>query len=92
MKRRLHRIRATAFKRPFATYYYGDDTTDEDAYAHSGSSKSEEGAVRAAVFRLIIGQYALARLYSRDTGALLREIAFTPEGHLVAYWGRRARA
>lgn len=87
--KRLHRLRPSEFKRPFATYYYRDDTWDEEAYAHSGSSKSEEGAVRAAVYHLLLGQYALARIYSRDSGAILREIAFTPEGHLIACWGRR---
>lgn len=87
-RQRKRRLAISKFKRPFATYYYANVDDDDDAYLQVGTSKTEEGAVKGAVFRVFTQLYGKAVIYSRDTGAVIYTVA--PEkGKLSISWGHR---
>lgn len=93
LQRRKHGRRKpiSKFKRPYATRYYGELDADEDAYVTQGTSKTEEGAVRGAVFRVFVRQYSHATITDRDTGAVLYTIRPSKKG-LDIHYGRAVGA
>lgn len=56
-------------KRPFQTLYYSSVRGKVQDRSSHGHAASEEGAIRAAVVRIFVDQYAVARIY--EAGALI---------------------
>ena len=56
-------------KRPFQTLYYSSVRGRVQDWSSHGHAASEEGAIRAAVVRIFVDQYAVARIY--EAGALI---------------------
>ena len=69
------------YARPFETHYASQA---EQAGGH-GFSATEQGAIRAAVVRIFLSQYASATIYNRSTGVALYTITVGPQGLRVSY-------
>ena len=53
---------SAAGERPYATYYYASVKDQADDFLRQGHAKSEEGAIRAAVVRVFLGQAQCATI------------------------------
>mgnify|MGYP003558679353 CR=1 FL=1 len=54
--------------RPIGVRYYASPTAPQHAYAKSTAASTPVGAVRGAVLNVLIGKYAKALLFERETG------------------------
>ena len=68
------------YTRPYLTYYYSGIEGDETATAGKGCSSTEEGALKAAIVRLFLGQYFSAVIYDRRTGVAVQHITKVKQG------------
>lgn len=82
MKRRQKR---KVSLRPYATQYYLSLHDTKPAAHHHGACASEEGAIRATVVRVFLGQWAKAEILERDTGRLLYTVILSSAGISVHY-------
>lgn len=57
--------------RPFATHYYAGANDKLAAVSSQGAASTEAGAVRAALVRCFLGQYAKALIVDRFTGVVV---------------------
>jgi len=73
------------YKRPFATHYYRFPTDTGPELVSQGAAKTEEGAIRATVVRVFVGQYAKAIIYDRDSGSAMYHVITGPGGLRVRY-------
>ncbi len=69
--------------RPYTTHYYASRRDGVAAWAAHGHAASDKGAIRAAVVRVFVSQYAYARVYYE--GAAIYTLAMTKTGLKVAY-------
>ena len=69
--------------RPYTTHYYNSRDDAIADWASHGHSASEKGAVRAAVVRVFVNQYAYARVYHE--GAAIFTIGFTRTGLKIGF-------
>ena len=72
-------------ERPFATHYYHNARDGAAAFTGYGAAKTEEGAIRAAVVRVFLGQYAKAVIHDRVTGVALYNVVIGAGGIRVQY-------
>jgi hypothetical protein len=72
-------------QRPFKTLYF--ESSRSDGWSGQGSAGSEEGAIRAAVVRVFLGQYQRAEIH--DQGVLIYTIYRTGKGITIAYGGSK---
>lgn len=70
-------------KRPYETLYYAVKGTDSRGPDSKGYAASETGAIRAAVVRVFLGQYAQARVF--EEGVLIYTILKNRKGIGVYY-------
>lgn len=75
----------TLIKRPFATHYYSSAGDHEPSFTSCGAAKTEEGAIRATVVRVFIGQYAKAIIHDRVTGVALYHVLTGAGGLRIRY-------
>lgn len=78
------KLKKAAIKRRFATHYYADQNTHR-AYISQGAATSPEGAVRATVVRVFMGQYGSAVIFDRVLEAALITIKRGPHGLQAHY-------
>lgn len=69
-------------KRPYATLYY--DKTGGVTASH-GAAKTEQGAIRASVPRIFMGEHTHAEIVDRASGVVLYTVRFGPNGLEVSY-------
>ena len=79
-------MKARTFKRPFATYYYTASVSGDPA--HQGAAKTEEGAKRSTVVRIILAQYVKAVILDRRGGTVLYTLRRTQGGIAIHYGSR----
>lgn len=61
-------------KRPYSTHYFTLANDREADTVSSGAASTEEGAIRAAIVRVFMGQYQKAVIYNRYTGVAVYHI------------------
>jgi hypothetical protein len=67
--------------RPYGTRYYASPTAKRDDWSTAGASSSEENAVRAAVFRILVDpDVSKALVFDRRTGHVLQWVTPGAEG------------
>lgn len=66
--------------RPIGVRYYSSPTDPQHAYAKATAASTPVGAVRSAVVNIMIGKYAKALLFERETGRTLRWVHATSTG------------
>jgi len=74
-----------AIKRPYATHYFtlaADKVADVVSH---GAAASEQGAIRAAIVRVFMGQYQKAIIFDRFTGVAVYHIRPGAGGLQVRY-------
>lgn len=71
-------------KRPYKTHYYSSVRAKVQAWSSHGHAASDVGAVRAAVVRIFVDQYAVARIYDQD-GALAYTLYRGRDGLHISY-------
>lgn len=71
--------------RPYSTHYFTDTDGRGTAYSSTGASSSEQGAIRAAIVRLFLGQYKKAVVYDRFTGLAVYNIKIHNRSISVGY-------
>jgi hypothetical protein len=76
---------STTFKRPYVTHYYAGVNDGAAAYKSYGAAASEQGAIRAAIVRVFLGQWAKAVVHDRATGVALYNIRVGVGGIRVQY-------
>jgi hypothetical protein len=75
---------AQAFRRYGTEYYYGDRDKAADVAKH-GAAMTEHGAIRAAIVRVFLGEYAKATIVDRWTGVALYHVVRAAGGIHVRY-------
>ena len=79
------RAKPKPIRRPFSTHYYrGAGDREPEAVSH-GACASEEGAIRATVVRVFMGQYQKAIIHDRRTGVAIYNVRQGPGGIQVRY-------
>lgn len=71
-------------KRPYTTQYFAGNAL----VASQGAASSPEGAVRATVVRIFLGQYSKAVVVDRRSGAALYTVKINGRQLQVLYGGR----
>jgi hypothetical protein len=72
-------------KRPYSTHYFNDENDKTpDAVSH-GACSSEEGAIRASIVRVFMGQYRKCIIIDRFTGVALYNLRVGAGGIQVRY-------
>lgn len=69
-----------ALKRPYATHYFNSTRDVSAAFTSTGAAASEQGAIRASVVRLFLGQYEKCIIYDRYTGVPIYNLKRKPGG------------
>jgi len=72
-------------RRPYATHYF---TSADDRFASwisNGTCASEQGAMRASVVRIFLGQYGKCQIVDRYTGAVLYTMKRSAHGITTTY-------
>lgn len=72
-------------KRPYATRYYRTASDHELQRVGHGAALTEEGAIRGAVVRVFIGQYAKAIIFDRATGVPMYHVLNVAGGIRIRY-------
>lgn len=76
--------------RRYATHYYnGVHDSSPKAISSHGAAASEQGAIRATVVRIFLGQYAKAIVVDRELDVPIYTIRLTSSGLQVTY-GRQS--
>jgi hypothetical protein len=78
-------MKTTAIKRRYATNYYTSVHDRGPSFTSHGAAASEQGAIRATVVRIFMGQYGKAVVVDRETGIPIYTIKLTVEGLRVQY-------
>ena len=73
------------FKRPYTTLYYHGPNDEYAAHATHGACASEQGAIRASIVRVFLGQYTKAVIYDRTTGVAIYNVKRASGGLRVDY-------
>jgi hypothetical protein len=76
---------AAAIKRPFATHYYTLANDHLPDVVSHGAAATEQGAIRAAIVRIFMGQYQKAVIFDRYTGVAVYHIRPGAGGLSVRY-------
>lgn len=74
-----------AIKRPYATHYYGDHADKLPSYISHGACSTEQGAIRATVVRIFMGEYGKAVVVDRELEIPIYTIKLTEAGLQVRY-------
>jgi hypothetical protein len=72
-------------KRPFATHYFTLAADRVADVVSQGAAASEQGAIRAAIVRVFMGQFQKAIIYDRHTGVAVYHIRPGAGGLQVRY-------
>jgi hypothetical protein len=72
-------------KRPYATHYFTLANDREADTVSRGAAASEEGAIRAALVRVFLGQYQKAVIFNRHTGVAVYHIRPGAGGLVVRF-------
>lgn len=72
-------------KRPFATHYFTLASDRVADVVSQGAASSEQGAIRAAIVRVFMGQYQKAVIFDRYTGVAVYHIRPGAGGLQVRY-------
>lgn len=78
-------MKAAEIRRPFATHYFHSANDRAPAHCSRGAASTEEGAIRATIVRVFLGQYGKAIIYDRRTGVALYNVRPGPSGLQVRY-------
>lgn len=78
-------------KRPYATHYFTSPGDKFAAFTAHGACSSEQGAIRATVVRIFMGQYSKAVVVDRELEIVIYTIRLTGAGLQVTY-GREQQA
>ena len=70
LKLAVNNVAIAAHPRPYQTMYYGSSNSKITDWSRIGRASSKVGAIRAAVPRLVTGQYYMAVIHDED-GAVL---------------------
>lgn len=70
--------------RPYQTAYFGSVNDKASDYSKIGRAKTPAGAVRAAFWRLLIGQYTMAVVHGLDGEVMFR---LTRKGRTIEVFG-----
>ncbi len=85
MPRGIYQRKTKKRGRPYAThYFYNPVDSTADTVSH-GASASEEGALRACIVRVFLGQYAKAVIHDRSTGVPVYTVRRGAGGIRVSY-------
>lgn len=60
--------------RPYSTHYFTLANDREADTVSRGAASTEEGAIRAAIVRVFMGQFQKAVIYNRHTGVALYHV------------------
>jgi hypothetical protein len=74
-----------AIKRPYATHYFTLATDRVADVVSHGAAATEQGAIRASIVRVFMGQYQKAIVFDRHTGVALYNIRPGAGGLQVRY-------
>lgn len=77
--------RPQVLKRPYATHYYTSATDRTPTFTSHGACSSEQGAIRATVVRIFMGQYGKAMVVDRTLDVVIYTIKLTVAGLQVTY-------
>lgn len=78
-------------KRPYATHYYTLSGDRGPAFTAHGACSSEQGAIRATVVRIFMGEYQKAVVVDRELDITIYTIKLSAAGLQVSY-GREQEA
>jgi hypothetical protein len=76
-------------KRRYATHYFTGIADGLPSYVSHGAASSEQGAIRATVVRIFLGQYGKAVVIDRELNVPIYTIKLTAQG-LRVHYGREA--
>lgn len=74
-------MRTTPYKRPYVTFYFKNANDKRAAFVSRGWSSSPQGAIRAAVVRVFMGEYGKAVVLHR--AAVIYTVRANSNGLLV---------
>jgi hypothetical protein len=77
--------RINTLARPFATHYFSSVGDKDAATVSKGAASTEQGAIRASIVRIFMGQYAKAVIVDRETGVPLYNVRPGPQGLQIRY-------
>jgi len=72
-------------KRPYATHYFTLASDREADTVSHGAASTEEGAIRAALVRVFLGQYQKAVIINRFTGVAVYHVRPGAGGLVVRF-------
>lgn len=78
-------VAVKTIKRRFATRYYLNQRETANDFATHGAASSEHGAIRAAVVRIFLGQYAKCVVVDRLTNTEMYQLQRGPKGLETRY-------
>lgn len=84
MKRKA-KAKPAPIKRPYSTHYFTLRTDTEAHVVSHGASSSEQGAIRAAIVRVFLGQFQKAVIFDRHRDVALYNIRPGAGGLQVRY-------
>jgi hypothetical protein len=82
MPKRRH---LNVFARPFATHYFTSVGDKDPTAVSKGAASTEQGAIRASIVRIFMGQYAKAVIIDRESGVPLYNVRPGPQGLQIRY-------
>lgn len=77
--------KAPTLLRPFATHYFTNPNDTKAAEISHGACSTEQGAIRASVVRLFLGQYGRCQIVDRESGAVIYTVKRNMHGLHIRY-------